>query len=76
MGRWVRGREEGLGSRCWGDCGLGRGGCVEVRVRAQGSRAGKLGNGVQERQSCRDRDGSWDIRGWRHEVGLIGSGLP
>lgn len=48
MGRWVRGREEGLGGKCWGDCGLGRGGCVEVGVRAQGSRAGKLGNGVQE----------------------------
>lgn len=48
MGRWVRGGEEGLGSRCWGDCGSGRGGYVEVGVRAQGSRAGKLGNGVQE----------------------------
>lgn len=48
MGRWVRGGEEGLGSRCWGDCGSGRGRYVEVGVRAQGSRAGNLGNGVQE----------------------------
>ena len=70
------------GRRAWG---AGVGGTMDQAMvgmwrwgsglRALGLASWEAGFRSGEKQRCGGKDGSWDVTGWRHEVGPIGSGL-